>query len=478
MSKFNLKAQGSKTVNHAGGQAFEQGPKTELVSVLLTSFVDDQFYRSASGTLDRVQELVNNEVDGKFAAKAAIFARNEFGMRSISHAMAGLIGKKIKGEKWTKNFFKKVVRRPDDVTEIMSFYSNNIGGAYPNSMKKGLSFALIEFDEYQLAKYKAENKDISLVDAVNYLHPVPKEKNKEAFRKLVDGELKQHNTSEDKLTQAGKESKTEREKQEKKSEAWKDLIKEGKIGYMALIKNLRNILEQADNELINDVKEMIVDKDRIRGSLIFPFRLQKAYSAVKAVPGEKTREFIRSLNEAINISVDNVPKFDGKTLVALDTSGSMNGRPWEIGALFSAIILKKNECDFMHFHDIAKYVNYNPDDSVMTLAEMFQKLSSGGTDFRQIFNGASSKYDRIIILSDEQGWVGFNAPTKEFEDYKKRREANPYVYSFDLAGYGSLQLPQQNVYEIAGFSDKVFNIIQTLEQDKQALIHKVEEIVL
>ena len=74
-------------VNAAGGVGFSQSAKLELVSLMLTSFVQDQFYRTESGTIVRLKELMG-KVDPLFAAKAAVFARNEFGMRSISHIVA------------------------------------------------------------------------------------------------------------------------------------------------------------------------------------------------------------------------------------------------------------------------------------------------------------------------------------------------------------------------------------------------------
>ena len=77
-----------------------------------------------------------------------------------------------------------------------------------------------------------------------------------------------------------------------------------------------------------------------------------------------------------------------------------------------------------------------------------------------------------------QGWIGYHTPTKAFNAYKERTNADPVVFSFDLQGYGTLQFPERNVYAIAGFSDKVFDIMKLLESDKQALLHEIEKIEL
>jgi hypothetical protein len=81
-----------------------------------------------------------------------------------------------------------------------------------------------------------------------------------------------------------------------------------------------------------------------------------------------------------------------------------------------------------------------------------------------------------------QGWVsdmrGRTLPSSSFESYKSRTGANPFVYSFDLAGYGTLQFPQSKVYCLAGFSEKVFDIMKLLEEDKNALVNKIKKVSL
>jgi hypothetical protein len=105
-------------------------------------------------------------------------------------------------------------------------------------------------------------------------------------------------------------------------------------------------------------------------------------------------------------------------------------------------------------------------------------LSGGGTNFQDIFKKASKKYENVIILSDMQGWVGYTTPTKEFAQYKKDYKANPHVFSWDLAGHSTLQFPENQVYCVAGFSDKVFDVIKMLKTDKKALLNKINSIQL
>ena len=199
MSIFNLKRKRNQKVrNKAGGEAFRQDPRVALASLLLTSFAEDQFYRKGKQTFKELEALLK-EVDPQFAAKAAVFTRREYGMRSITHVMAGQLAALASGQEWAKGFYEKIVRRPDDMLEIMAYYQSLGNKHLTNAMKKGFAKAFDHFDDYQLAKYRRENKAIRLVDMVNLVHPVPTQRNAKALQLLVDGKLKSQNTWENKV---------------------------------------------------------------------------------------------------------------------------------------------------------------------------------------------------------------------------------------------------------------------------------------
>ncbi len=476
MSRFNTAASGTKTTNLAGGEAYAQTPELELVSIMLTSFANDQFYRSANDTFERLKELIA-KCDKEFVAKAAIYARTQFGMRSITHAVASNLAKHISGLPWAKSFYDKIVYRPDDMMEILSYHLHN-NGKIPNSIKKGFAAAFNRFDRYSLAKYRGEGKQFKLIDVVNLVHPTPTDKNKEAISALVTGDLKSFDTWESQLSAAGQNATSEDEKAEFKKEAWAKLITEKKIGYFALLRNLRNIIAQAP-DMVPQALSLLTDENLISKSLVLPFRYTTAYDEVQKIGGggKDIRDTLSAISKAVDISCKNAPVFNGDTCVVLDISGSMSGKPSEIGSLFSAVLIKSNNADFVTFSDSAAYRNVNPMDSTLSIAQSL-RFSTGGTDFYSIFRCLNKKYDRVIILSDMQGWIGHYCPTATFNDYKERTGANPFIYSFDLNSYGSMQFPEQNVFAIAGFSDKIFDIMKLLETDKKALINEVNKIEL
>lgn len=485
MALFNLKrSRPKRTVNRAGGQAYVQSAKMQLASVLLTSFARDQYYRSGKETFAELIGLLA-KVDPRFAAQAAVYARTTFGMRSITHVLAAELAAYASGQPWARAFYDRIVYRPDDMLEIAAYYYAKGGQTLPNAMKKGFARAFDRFDAYQLAKYRGERSAVKLVDMVNLVHPVPTERNEAALRSLIAGSLKSEKTWEARLTRAGQVAQTEADKEKHKAAAWTALVTQGKIGYFALLRNLRNIAEQAP-ELTDEVIRMLQDPQRIRKSMVLPFRYLSAIDALTADNARKHRKLVKACNDALETSLANVPRFEGTTLVVLDDSGSMTfgsnrqaRTPIQIGAIFAAVLYKTNEADLMRFSDDASYVSpYFADGATSIADRLIRQAKSAGTNFHAIFQRARTAYDRIIILSDMQGWIGGHAPTTAFREYRERFGADPFIYSFDLQGYGSLQFPEHNVFSLAGFSDKVFDIMKLLETDRHALISEIEKIEL
>lgn len=475
MSRFNQNTVSStKTVNLAGGQAYSVNPKFELVSILLSSFVQDKFYRKAGDEIKKVVELLPR-VGYEFGAKAALYARKEFGMRSITHVVGGEVAKNVKGATWSKKFLKKVFHRPDDMMEILSYVSGGgkIVHPVPNCLKKAIKANLEGLSEYHIAKYKCEGKTISMIDLVNLTHP----KSTPAITKLMKGLLKPSETWETKLTQAGQVAETEEQKLELKSAAWEELLTQDKLGYLAMLRNLRNITSQAPH-MLSLVNARLVDKERISKNLIFPFQF---HTAIEEIGSSVPRDTLVALSTAMELSLSNVPKFDGKTLIVVDNSGSMGGKPINIACLFAGALYKTNDSDLMVFSNVARYVNPIPTDSLSSIhASITRSMSPSGTNFNSIFDSIKRtvKYDRIIILSDMQGWMGYNAPTKPFSDYCKFIGNRPYVYSFDLNGYGSLQFPEAQTFCIAGWSEKIFDVMKLLEKEPTSLVKEIEKVQL
>lgn len=481
-----------KTVNLAGGSAFVQEQKSELVTILLTSFLNDSYYRTVGDTMERVKELVRE--DPLFAAKAAIHARHTFGMRSITHMVAGEIGLNVKGARWTRHFFRDIIRRPDDILEILSYVKKPV----PNAMKKGFAEALRKFDAYQLGKYKREGAAMSLVDAVNLVRPVPTPQ----LDQLMKGTLPLPQTWEVLLTQAGDDPL-------KKEKVWKDLLVEDKLPYFALLRNLWNISQQAPAYL-DTALERLQEPARIRRSLVLPFRFLIAIKEMQNKPAN-TNKIIAALSEALDLSVANIPHLPGNTLVIVDRSGSMSSAVTlnksfscaELGCLFGFAVAKENpKADVMIFGSTAAMLSYNSRDSLASLTMWGANeinpgngyfIRGGGilTDRYDVGHSTNlgsaiqlaqlqaekhgKVYNRMIVFSDMQSWHGLRASTA-LSYYEKVTGTKPIIHCFDLTGYGSLQFPEDRVIQLGGFSEKAFDLIVALEEGGPTLVKQIEAI--
>jgi hypothetical protein len=493
--------------NREGAAAYEHVPEYRLLSLMLTSFVEDQFYRSAQDTLLDLKGLIR-EVGPLFAAKATSYVRNEHGMRSITHAATCEIVRLVseethqkpgegRGPEWTKAFVADTIRRVDDAQEMVAYWLHTYGKPLPHALLKGIRLSLQDRGRYQLAKYRGEGKEVNLTDLMRLTHPSPTNgESRQAWEDLTYGRLSAAGeTWEAMLTQAGQDADGEEDKAARKAEVWRTLIVDERLPYFALLRNLRNIAQQARDALPMAL-EQLRNPDSIRKSLVLPFRFITAADTLAGadLDASALREIRLALDAAIEVSLENVPYLSGRTCVALDDSGSMVSRlrkgaatPAEIGAGFAAVLVKVNNADLMLFSDTARYVTVNNQDSTLSIIEQIRHRYRGaGTNHHAPFELAEKQrtaYDRFVVLSDEQGWMphgylryyGMGNPKEVLEAYKRSAGVDPFVYSFDLQGYGTTMFQGEKIFLLSGWSSETLKIMSTLEGDRNALIKQVDE---
>lgn len=501
MARFNFKPLQKIvpiTVNREGNIAYDLSNEEKLVSLILTSLLKDQFYRSGEQSLQELVNLVQN-VSPEFAAKCAIFARHKFGIRSVSHVIGALLPNLVKGQPicynkkkdpiFPRDFVRNIVRRPDDMLEIMSFHFllKDKDEAIPNSLKRGLADAFDKFDNYQIAKYRGETRDFKLIDLVRLVHPVPRPNNAAALKALVEGNLVSNDTWESELTRTGQQAKSEEEKLALKSEVWKDLIFNRKIGYMALLRNIRNIIQQADEDTKVLAWTLLQDKELIKNSLIFPYRFAVAAKQIN------NAWWNTAFNNAIKIALDNVPFLPGKNLIVCDVSKSMQSggqnslSPQEISGIFAAQIACKSPCDIIAFGTTAAYINPQFRDILSagkSITVLGNKHNVGwSTNIDSVFElliKDHKAYDRIMVFTDMQvntysSYVNSGQPTQNvLNRYKKITKSDPFIYWFDLNGYGNTQLKQRKLTQISGYSDKIFDFMKFAEEDPNIVINTIK----
>lgn len=471
MAKFNTKNKVSpKTINKAGGKAFSMTAPMELLHAVLTTFLDDKFYESGNDRLERIKELVG-KCNPEFVAKLAIVARKEFHLRSVTHVLLGELAKVHQGDSLVKEAIVQSTERVDDLTEVISY----VGTPLPKQVKRGVRNALLKFNRYSLAKYKAEGKGVSLVDVFNLVHPKVKHANKEqkkAWKDLMKGNLKSFDTWETEMSNA-KDDKA-------RTKAWQTLIAENKLGYMALLRNLNNLVKYKVSDKTEKLTvKKLTDEVEVKKSKQLPFRFMTAYDNVSG-----NRLFTDAISEAMDIAVNNVPELPGKTLIAIDSSGSMSGDPMKKASIFGATLAKANkDADVILYDTQVKELNLSSRVPVIDLAKKIEaEAMGGGTQTSLVFLYAlteKKKYDRIIILSDNESWAegygyGAHSVTGAYKAYKSGMKVDPFVYAIDIAGYGTKDIDGGKIFHLTGWSDRLLDFIGQAEKGDTLLSYVKE----
>lgn len=475
------------TTNRAFGEAYKQSNELALISLCSNSLLKRNTYRTESEEVMQLADLLQ-KVDPLFAAKCAIYVRRTLGMRTISHVMAVLLAPYIKGQPYARRFFNGIIYRLDDITEILAFQKSLHGkNSFPHAMTDGFAKAMERFDEYSFAKYQMKDREISIIDAIRICRPSLNDKNRNPITKLMTGKLTSNgNTWESKLSQVGRNSsKSEEQKEEMKIEAWIELLKEGKIGYFACLRNIRNIIKGGDKNLLNVeaanlAYDIIRNRDLANKAKILPFYFLTAISEIEKMQRSRLSDLMQNaINDVIESTCENMQKYDGDTVVCIDQSGSMQtAHVIHTAGYFGAILHKAWNSDIIVFGNDAKYINPNPRTPVVELAKQLGVANMGGTNFHSIFNRLKKPYERIIVLSDMQGWMGNSTPNLSVSNYRKKFDCNPQIYSWDLVGYGDMQFPESQTYCMAGLSEKNLDMFVRLSADKHAMIKIINEVEL
>lgn len=519
MTKYNTKTVSQNVVtNHQGGTGIKLSPEMALIT-LLANGGDNTFYEKENERVKRLSGLIKEvaKKDKYLLAQMIVYTRAILGMRSITHRAAVEVAGLLAGEEWGKRFFGKwnrkegkggVIFRVDDMLEIAAcYFTLNPDKSLPNSMKKGFKSAIENSDPYELSKYRGEGKNVKLIDLVNLVHPKGKKFNSEALKALVEGKLISTNTVEAKNTEAGKtvaakvksgeitQKEAEVELKEAKADNFEELIDTKKIGYLALLRNLRNILK-ADNKLVDKAGQLLSDRDFVRKSLVFPHQIDLAlevlFEEASSLNSTAVRKMGVYVDKAYEYATENVSELfnpETETAVVLDSSSSMtSGRVQglsrgvkviEKSCLIGATLAKGLKCDVYHFDYNCQSLHYNPNDSVNTIKNSFLGHCHGGnTVFESIFIGLNKAYDRVFIISDMQGGDRI-INNSSYQEYKRKYNCDPYIYSIDLAGYGTTMFRENSkLCQLAGYSAQIYETAKTYELDPKALLAEIRKIVI
>jgi len=500
--KFNFTSKAKDTmVNHEGAKAFSMSPEMELYAAIATTMLSDATYEKADERMGRILSLLP-KVKAEFVAKLAVYARKQMNLRTAPVLLATELAKIHSGDSLVSRTVENIVQRPDEIMELLAYYqlANKRTAAkklnkISKQLQKGLAGSFNKFDEYQFAKYNRD-AEVKLRDALFLVHPKAKDEVQQVlFNKIAKQELATPYTWETELSALGQQQfATPEEKALAFTCKWEELIDSGKLGYMALLRNLRNILTaNVSAAHIRKICEYLSDENAVAKSKQLPFRFLAAYRELKEISSDYTSLLMDALETAITYSVKNLKGFDleTKVVIACDVSGSMQ-KPvsakskvllYDIGLLLGMLLQYKSQRVVSGmFGDTWKIVSLARRGVLANVDAFYKREGEVGYStnaYLVLHDLVQRKYiaDKVMIFTDVQLWDSktgnastHNTLASRWAAYKQIAP-NAKLYLFDLAGYGNapLRVEQNDVHLIAGWSDKVFDVLQAMENGADAL---------
>ncbi|MDQ0694178.1 TROVE domain-containing protein [Streptomyces sp. W4I9-2] len=512
---------GERTTNHQGGTGYLRDSKSELFLLAVSNFVaTDTFYEQGGQRDDRYTQLIRQTAltDPDWCTDFLRWLRSDANMRTASLVGAaeftkGRLEAGITGH--SRQVIDSVLQRADEPGEFLGYWTSKYGRKLPKPVKRGLADAVQRlYNERSLLKYDTDSKGYRFGDVLNLVHPSPaadKAWQGDLFKHALDRRKKRDEEIPERLETLRNRAELMAHPVEHRralldspiglavirdsamtwealagwlqgpmdAAAWEAAIPS--MGYMALLRNLRNFDEAGvSDEVADTVARKLADPEQVAKSRQLPMRF---YSAFNAAPSLR---WGHALDKALNASLANIPTLGGRTLILVDTSSSMDApfsrdgtlMRWDAAALFGiALGSRCAHADVVSFSSARYYMSDRP--GAKTKAFPLTRGGSllgdvrkwkeggwflgGGTDtaaaLRQEFKG----HDRVAIVTDEQAG----------HDGREVTEAIPAstpMYTWNLAGYQAGHAPSgsDQRHTFGGLTDQAFRMIPLLESGRDA----------
>lgn len=506
---------------HEGGAGYKRDTKSELFLLAVTNLVgENTFYEAGEKRDSRYADLVQRATidDPEWTARFLRWLRTEVNMRTAAlvgaaefakaRTEAGLPG-------MSRQVVDSVLQRADEPGEMLAYWMSVHGRTVPKPVKRGIADASKRlYTQRAFLKYDSDSHGLRFGDVLNLTHPrtdddrqsdlfayalearcgragvaVPSTlstlRAREALRSITAFEVPEKLFDAAALREAGmtwESALSFAGPLVDKARLWSALIPS--MGYMALLRNLRNF-DQAGvpDEVARTVAAKLADPDEVARSRQLPMRFLSAYRAAPSL------RWAWALEQAITLSLANVPQLSGRTLVLVDTSTSMEDsfskdgslRRWDAAALFGIALSSRCEhADTVSFSSAQRYWHETPGprtkvfpmhrgESLLRSVERWKSdgfFLGGGTDtvgaVRQHFRPGF--HDRVVILTDEQ------VPDYAVDEVSDAVPQNVPLYTWNLAGYerGHASSGGRNRHTFGGLTDAAFRMIPLLEAGRNA----------
>ena len=465
-----------------------EDPRERLVArVAANLFREPNFY---STTDDKRQKLLQDletvlTTHPEFIVQLAYYTREKLNLRTTANFLLAFSAARKPTKKLLDRYFTAAVRLPTDLLEVVQFLQELSrkqlpeGQCYvPTCLQRLVRHKFREFNIYQLGKYCSEGRrkhmskkaaptlTLAMKKLVRLCHICePADLVCSLLGKRYPETEEEFSTSSLAAmgrvfdpSQAHKRMKipvpetweTQVSAYGNKAEVWERLIKERKLPFMAMLRNLRNLLEAGvDRETHALVLARLQDPVQVAESRLFPFRFFSAFEALRVnqaalrpgkplkpkkepreVPRDLTNQYEAALEAAVKLAtVNNVQPILGHSVIFCDVSGSMqtqlSGGPMgsitncmQVGVLLGLML--RYVCESSEFIVFSSPGRHNkcwfpvelPKDgirddilgSMETVLKQGRENLGGGTDFPYDYvTGIINKHthvDQIFMFSD------------------------------------------------------------------------------
>lgn len=510
--------------NEAGGRAYTLKSRAALAQLAATGTLNQTFYQNAQVQLDHILNLAL-EVDPKFVAKTAIYARQTAHMKDTPVVLLALLSE-LDADLF-KRIFPLIIDNGKQLRNFVQIMrSGMIGRKSLGSLpKRMVNEWILSASAQQLITANVGNSP-SLADVLKMTHPKPKTTEQDAFFAYVLGkeyQLAQLPAQVQALEQFRLGVNTELPKVPMQllthlnlnQQQWAEIARNG--SWQMLRMNLNTFLRH-DVFKIKGMTKIIADKlmdeQSILKSRVFPYQLMMTWSALaQGMP----HEIANALKFAMQCSISNVPKLQGNVVIAIDVSGSMSSsitgyrqgatsqlRCVDVAALFASafkyvnpnIRLMAFDTQVRQLSNLSKVQEYlkrknlmkqqNLEIDIFALAKKFASMCGGGTDCSkplELLVKEKAKVDMVIYFSDNESWADqiprAHRQTGMMHYWKQLKQHNPdaKLVCVDLQPYATTQLPEhKDVMNIGGFSDTVFTLIESFANNEMHANHWISEI--
>jgi len=425
---------------HEGAVAQKVDAKSELRRTVLTCLLwEATFYEKGNDIAKRIAALAAENKPEVLAALARE-ARTKMQLRHAPLFLARELARRKGAGPLVAETLESVIQRADELGEFVALYWKEKKQPLSAGVKRGLARAFTKFDAYQLAKYDRESA-VKLRDVLFLCHAKPKDEAQAAlWKKLVENTLESPDTWEVALS-AGKD----------KRENFERLLREGKLGGMAVLRNLRLML--ASGVAPKLIRERL-DKGVARA---LPFRF---VTAARHAP-----KLEDALEKAMLKGIAGLEKLAGLTGLVVDVSGSMNYKLAKKGettrmdaAAGLAILLREKAEDFSIATFSDACVELPPRRGFALRDAIVGSQAHSGTYLKRALTQLYDKQEwreleRLIVITDEQSHDGI------------LRAWTPRAYVVNVAPYKHGISYGNNWTHIDGWSERIVDYITAVEAE-------------